>query len=265
MTDEEVARQLEIYLEKLNESLKDCNDRLLLTLEAQKIFNETVKKVKEILPKNTRQYKIFDREVQEQFQWWLGRPSGYVNKKNDCGKFVQLINTLQKVLSSYQPEFIQGDQGKTEFYFSKGNAYDAKTRVFDTMKQSENSLIIIDSYAGQDTEILKYIASLKERKESLKVQVLTEKVTPIFEEQYKELMKEKGNIEVKKIKNVLHDRYLIIDQSEIWTLGISINRIGEKDFSMTKFTDKESKSQIIKDFNEHWANAKSLDDKNQQA
>jgi hypothetical protein len=122
-------------------------------------------------------------------------------------------------------------------------------------------LIIIDAYAGQDTEILKYIASLKELKESLKVQVLTEKVISIFKELYNELAKEKGNIEVKKIENVLHDRYLIIDQSEIWTHGISINRIGKKDFSMTKFTDKEAKSKIIEDFKEHWADAKSLDDK----
>ena len=98
MTNEEIAKQLESYLVKLNESLKDCNDGILLQSEAPKIIQETISKVKEILPENSRPYKEFDSEIIKLSLWW--KKSKYVDKK-DCNKFEQLSNILKKVLINY--------------------------------------------------------------------------------------------------------------------------------------------------------------------
>jgi exonuclease VII small subunit len=258
MTADEIVRQLESFIEELNNALKDCKDGILTKSEAHKNI-DVISKVKKILPENSRQYKIFDRDTSEKFisLWWVKTSTNYVDKE-DCKKFAQLITAIQEVLRSYEPEFLQGDQGRTEFHFLKGDTYNAKNKVYDTMKKSEKSLIIIDAYAGQDTEILKYIDSLKQLKENLKVQILTDRATPMFKELCNDLVRERGNIEVKKIENILHDRYLIIDESEVWLIT-SANEIGKKDFTMTKLKNRE---EIIKRFDELWAKAKNLDDEN---
>jgi len=99
MTNEEIAKQLESYLVKLNESLKDCNDEILLQSEAAKIIQETISKVKEILPENSRPYKEFDSAIIKLSLWW--KKSKYVDKE-DCKKFEQLSNILKKVLINFR-------------------------------------------------------------------------------------------------------------------------------------------------------------------
>jgi len=133
---------------------------------------------------------------------------------------------------------------------------EAKLRIFETMKKAENTLIIIDPYACQDIEILNYIKSLREIKENLEIIILTEKATLIF----KDIVKDIKGLEVKKIKDVLHDRYLILDRREVWHLGMSINGIGNGDFTMTKLLDEKEKTRIIEDFDEYWTNVKNLDE-----
>jgi predicted secreted protein len=129
MTNEEIARQFENLLEELKDSLKECNDGLLKKSEAREIKNNTINNVKKILPENSRQYRIFDKGTSEQFisRWQRQTLSQYVDK-SDCKQFEQIITTLQQVLRSYEPEFLQGDQGRTEFYFSKGDIYAEKIR-----------------------------------------------------------------------------------------------------------------------------------------
>lgn len=262
MTDDEIMRKLESFVEELNNALKECKDGILTESEAKRGIKEIKSEVKKILPENSRQWKIFDRDTGPKFisTWWMKGNAKYVEKE-DCKKLEQLITAIREVLKIYQPGFVHGEQSKTEFYFSKGESYTAKTKVLDIMGRSKESLIIMDAYAGQDNEILKYIDSIKQLKKNLKVQILTEKATPMFKELCNDLVRERGNIEAKRIENVLHGRYLIIDHSEIWELGASVNGIGKKDFSMKKLVDKNTKSKIIKDFNEYWMEAKSIDDK----
>jgi hypothetical protein len=258
MTDEEIAKQLENYLEQINELFKDCNDGILPKSEAKKI-KEIINRVKDILPENSRQYRIFDRDTGERLisQWWLTSSSNYIEKL-DCKKFEQLITAIYEVLKTYQPEYLQGDQGKTEFNFRKGEVYEAERRVFEIMKKAEKSLIIMDAYSGQE-DIFKYIDSIKQLNENLRIQILTQKALPIFKKWLKDLIKIRGNIEAKKIGNVLHDRYIIIDLSEVWNIGVSPNGIGMKYFTIKKITDKEI---IIEWFNELGAKAKNLEEEN---
>lgn len=255
MADKEVANQLEHYLSELKELLKDCDNGILPQPEASKKLTKTINEIKGILPKDTRQYKIFDSEISKISLWWEENGSHYVTKQ-DCEKFKRLLNALQKVLPIYEPEFIEEMSGKTEFHFSKNEVAAAKMQIFETMKKAESILIIIDRYAGQDTEILNYIMSIKDIKKDLEIMILTEKAIPIF----KEIVKDIKGLKVKKIKDVYHDRYLILDRHEVWHLGTSINGVGSGDFTITKLLDEKEKTRIIEDFNKYWAKAKNLDE-----
>jgi len=255
MTNEEITKQLENVLDKLNDCLKDCRDEILLTKEAQSILNTTTEEIKKILPKDSKQYRIFDSQTSKIPKWWTWKPSHYVSKP-DCNKFVQLIEAIQNVLLLYQPEFIEGAHDKAEFHFSKVEVAGAKLRIFEIMKKAKRNLIIIDPYACQDIEVFNYIISLREIKESLKILILTEKATSIAND----IAKKIEGLKVKKIKDLLHDRYLILDDIEVWHLGTSINGVGSGDFTITKLIDKKEKAKIIEDFNEYWRNAKDLEE-----
>jgi exonuclease VII small subunit len=257
VTNEEIVRQLEICFKELNDSLKKCKKGILHKSEVSEIIKDTINKVKRLLPEDSDQYRIFDKGINKISPWIRGYATDYVEGE-DCKKVEQLLGILKEVLSYYVPNFISGTQLKTEFHFSKDEVVEAKLQVFEIMKKAEKNLIIIDPYAGQDTEALKYICTLKELKGDLQIQVLTEKESPMFIMLYNDLVKKYGDIEAKKIEKVLHDRYLIIDQSEIWHLGTSINGIGKGEFTMTELVDKEEKNKVINIFTSHWANAKSL-------
>jgi len=260
MADEKIIKKLEQLLEELEESLKKCHKKILRKSEADEIIKKTKEEVAHFLPTDSDAYRIFESRTKERFRWSVQSHSDYA-EQIDCKGLKDMITILKEVLKEYTPDFFHEKQGKTEFILLKGETFAAKIKVFDIMKRSEESLVIIDAYAGQDNEILKYIDSIKQLKKNLKVQILTEKVSPIFKDLYNDLVRERGNIEVKKIKNVLHDRYLIIDKSEVWVVT-SANMIGKKNFTIMKLKDKETKSKLIKDFNGHWINAKDLDDEN---
>jgi len=255
MTNEEITKQLETYLEKLKSCLEDCNEGILLSNEGQKIIKETIEEIKRVLSKDSKQYRMFDSRTSLVYKFWIESPTDYVYK-GDCIKFVKLIEAIQNVLLLYKPEFIEGAHDKMEFHFSKDEVARAKLRIYEIMKKAEKNLIIIDPYACQDVEIFNYIVSLREIKESLEILILTEKATPIANN----IAKEIENLKVKKIKDLLHDRYLILDEIEVWHLGTSINGVGSGDFTITKLIDEKEKAKIIEDFNEYWRNAKDLEE-----
>lgn len=60
--------------------------------------------------------------------------------------------------------------------------------------------------------------------------------------------KEYGEITIKDF-NESHNRYLIIDSSEVYDLGTSVNRMGGKIFTMNKEELKEVRDVLIKLFN----------------
>jgi len=85
MTNEEIARQLEIYLEKLNDYLKDCNEQLLLTAEAQKIIRETVEEVK----------KKFFLKTRDNIEYLTVRQAGFLNGGYGTS-YTMLLNQIAK-------------------------------------------------------------------------------------------------------------------------------------------------------------------------
>ncbi len=57
-----------------------------------------------------------------------------------------------------------------------------------------------------------------------------------------------GELEIKKF-NESHNRYLILDSSEVYDLGTSLNSIGNKIFTINKEELKEVANILIEKFN----------------
>jgi len=112
--------------------------------------------------------------------------------------------------------------------FFNGQIFDAYIFVNKIIKSAKNSIILIDNYIDESvlemfsekSENVKVILLTKNIKEKLKLSIAK------FNEQYK-------NMEVRNF-DICHDRFLIIDNKEIYLLGASLKDLGKQIFGFFK-------------------------------
>ncbi len=124
-----------------------------------------------------------------------------------------------------------------EIYFD-GQIYDAYSKIVDILKEARDNIIIIDNYA--DKSVLDMIRIIKTdviiicKTNGLLKQIDIDK----YQKQY-------NNLKV-IYNNDFHDRYIILDQKDIYHCGASLNYSGSKTFSINKLKDKIVKNNLIK-------------------
>lgn len=143
-------------------------------------------------------------------------------------KFDEVFNELQK------------DENFKQKIFFQGQIYDAYSLVIDIIKRAKNKIIIIDNYI--DDSILKILVK---KNKNVEVVILTSKNSNISKLDIQKFNKEYPILKVAKIDK-FHDRFIIIDNKELYHCGASIKDLGKKCFGINKMEDIE----IIKKFNE---------------
>lgn len=117
--------------------------------------------------------------------------------------------------------------------FFEGQVFDSYKFVSDIVRIADKSIVLIDNYIDDSVLTL-----LSKRKKTVSVRIFTKDIS-------KQLLLdlEKHNlqypvIEVKEFKHS-HDRFLIIDNKEVYHFGASLKDLGKKWFAFSKF-DKEA-------------------------
>ena len=123
--------------------------------------------------------------------------------------------------------------------FFDGQIYDAFSFIVDLIKKAQNKLVLIDNYV--DTNSLNLLCK-KNKGVSVIIAgsgngTLTSKDISKFNAQYQGL--------TVKTRNDFHDRFLIIDDSEVYHIGASIKDAGKKSFGITKIEDQALIDSII--------------------
>ena len=134
-----------------------------------------------------------------------------------------------KVLESTFKTF-EENKKTNEIYFN-GQIFDAYYKIQEIFKEAKDSLVIIDSYA--DSTILDIIKRL-----NVEVTVITKPDNLLTKQDIEKYNKQYHNLKV-VFDNTFHDRYFILDERKVYHCGTSINRIGYKTFSITKFGDND--------------------------
>ena len=124
--------------------------------------------------------------------------------------------------------------------FFDGQIYDAFSFIVDIIKRGKNKLVLIDNYVDTGT-----LSLLCKKNESVSVVVvgsgkgsLTSQDISKFNAQYRGL--------TVKIRNDFHDRFLIIDDTEVYHIGASIKDAGRKSFGITKIEDEALIESLIR-------------------
>ena len=138
------------------------------------------------------------------------------------------IDKIFKQLESSTP-------GNAAIFFM-GTFYDAKSFVGDLVAKANESLILIDDYVSKAT-----LDILRRRKDSVSITIYTtskpRNKDRLSENEIKDFNNQYGKLEVKS-DDTFHDRFLIIDNKELYSIGASLKDAGSKTFAINRMDDE---------------------------
>lgn len=144
-------------------------------------------------------------------------------------KFDDVFNELQKDKKS---EF------KQKIFF-EGQIYDSYSLIIDIIKRAKEKIVIIDNYV--DDSILEM---LTKKNKNTKVVILTSDKSNISKLDIQKFNKEYPVLEIAKT-NKFHDRFIVIDNKEIYHVGASLKDLGKKCFAISKMEDIEYIEKVV--------------------
>ena len=111
--------------------------------------------------------------------------------------------------------------------------------IIDIIKRANKKITIIDNYI--DDSILKML--IKKNK-NVEVIIITSDKSNIENIDVKKFNKEYPTLKVAK-SNKFHDRFIIIDNNELYHCGASIKDLGKKCFAINKIEDISIINKIV--------------------
>ncbi|MDR2584047.1 MAG: ORF6N domain-containing protein [Fibromonadaceae bacterium] len=116
--------------------------------------------------------------------------------------------------------------------FFDGQIFDAYILANKIIKSAKNTIILIDNYIDESV-----LTMLSKKSENVKVTLLTKNVSKQLNLDVAKFNQQYSNMEVKAF-NLSHDRFLIIDNKDIYHLGASLKDLGKKWFAFSKMENE---------------------------
>jgi len=117
--------------------------------------------------------------------------------------------------------------------FFDGQVFDAYELASKIIRSAEKSIILIDNYMNEST-----LTHLSKKKKSVNVLLLSKTISKQLILDVQKANEQYGNFTTKNFTQS-HDRFLIIDNQEVYHLGASLKDLGKKWFAFSKM-DKSS-------------------------
>jgi hypothetical protein len=112
--------------------------------------------------------------------------------------------------------------------FYDGEVFDAYVFVTKLIKSAKKSIVLIDNYCDETVLTL-----LSKRQATVKASIYLNKIDSAFQLDIEKHNLQYDVIEVKIFKKA-HDRFLILDQKEVYHIGASLKDLGKKWFAFSK-------------------------------
>jgi len=133
---------------------------------------------------------------------------------------------------------IQSAEIPNQGVFFDGQVFDAYELASKIIRSAKKNMVLIDNYINENT-----LTQLSKKTKGVKVLLLTKTITKQLTLDLKKANAQYGNFEIKTFTKS-HDRFLIIDQTEVYHLGASLKDLGKKWFAFSKM-DKSSVASIL--------------------
>jgi len=119
------------------------------------------------------------------------------------------------------------DQSKSGIFFND-QIFDAYVFSSELIAKAKKSIILIDNYIDETT-----LLQLSKRNKKVSCIIYTEKKTAQLKLDIEKHNAQYSPIEIRILKNT-HDRFLILDEKELYHLGASLKDLGKRWFAFSK-------------------------------
>ncbi|GAB1667275.1 ORF6N domain-containing protein [Mannheimia haemolytica] len=138
-------------------------------------------------------------------------------------KQLEMSGQLEQVFQS-----LEGNKPKMQGVFFEGETFNAYQFVTELVRGAKSSLILIDNYVD-DTVLTLFT----KRSHNVSVTIYTKQVSKQLALDLEKYNSQYAHINV-KIFDKSHDRFLIIDEKELYHIGASLKDLGKKWFAFSK-------------------------------
>lgn len=136
---------------------------------------------------------------------------------------------VQILLNAMEKQSLKPKQG----IFFNGQVFDAWVFISDLVKSAKNSLVLIDNYV--DESVLSLFAK---KKKNVTVSIYTKNISRALQEDANKFNTQFGGMKLNTF-DASHDRFLLIDKTEVYHIGASLKDLGKKWFAFSKM-EKDS-------------------------
>lgn len=136
-------------------------------------------------------------------------------------KFDEILNLIEKK-----------DLPKRALFYD-GKFYDAYEFICEIIRKAKSSIVLIDPYCDNHT-----FTFLKNRNDGVSIYIFLSSKSKLSQNEISIFESEYGAIAIGKL-DTMHDRFLIIDRNECYSLGTSLNYMGQKTFCINKIEKQE--------------------------
>ena len=150
-------------------------------------------------------------------------------------KQIEYDKNFEKIFDALENREVMPQKG----IFFDGQIFDAHKFFSDIIRTANNSIVLIDNYIDDSVLTL-----FSKRKENVKVIIFTKEISNELSLDLKKYNSQYPPIKIKEFQQS-HDRFLIIDNKEVYHFGASLKDLGKKWFAFSKF-DKEALAMLDK-------------------
>jgi hypothetical protein len=152
-----------------------------------------------------------------------------IDKRTSDEKFDKIFNALEE----------KRETPKEKIFFD-GQIYDAYSFIIHLIEKAKTDIVLIDNYLDKSV-----LDMLSKKQNNVRVRLITNSKTKLqktdiqkFNQQYPRLSLD--------YSDKIHDRFLLIDQSELYHIGASLKDLGKKMFAFSLMEDKELITNLLK-------------------
>ena len=143
----------------------------------------------------------------------------------------QRLSELEKTVALHSEKidfFVRTSLPPVEGIFFDGQIFDAYKFATDLIKTARKSLLLIDNYVDESVLLM-----LSKRNPGVSATVYTQKITAQLQLDLDKHNDQYPPINIRTYRNS-HDRFLIVDDKEVYHIGASLKDLGKKMFAFSK-------------------------------
>lgn len=115
-----------------------------------------------------------------------------------------------------------------EGVFYDGQIFDAYKFATDLIRTARKSILLIDNYVDESVLLM-----FSKRKDGVKANIYTQTINRQLQLDLEKHNRQYPQIEIHEYKRS-HDRFLIIDNTDVYHIGASLKDLGKKMFAFSK-------------------------------